>query len=45
MTDTIFMMPQTFSEAVYSMLHILPENDQKETYGKFKYLKLQGFVI
>jgi len=37
MTDIIFMMPQTFSEAVYSMLHLLPEKEQKETYDKFVY--------
>ena len=30
-------MRQTFSEAVYSMLHLLPEKEQKETYGKFVY--------
>jgi pimeloyl-ACP methyl ester carboxylesterase len=30
-------MRQTFSEAVYSMLHLLPENEQKETYGRFVY--------
>lgn len=28
---------QTFSEAVYSMLHLLPEEEQKETYDKFVY--------
>ena len=37
MADTIFMMRQTFSEAAYSMLHLLPEKEQKETYGKFVY--------
>jgi len=40
MTDIIFMRPQTFSEAVYSMLHLLPEKELKETYSKFNYLKL-----
>jgi pimeloyl-ACP methyl ester carboxylesterase len=30
-------MRQSFSEAVYSMLHLLPENEQKETYEKFVY--------
>ena len=30
-------MRQTFNEAIYSMLHLLPENEQKETYGKFVY--------
>jgi pimeloyl-ACP methyl ester carboxylesterase len=30
-------MRQTFSEATYSMLHLLPEKEQKETYGKFVY--------
>jgi pimeloyl-ACP methyl ester carboxylesterase len=37
MADTIFMMRQTFSEATYSMLNLLPEKEQKETYGKFVY--------
>ncbi len=45
MIDIIFMMPQTFTDAVYSMLHLLPEKEQKETSGKFKYSKVQGFVI
>lgn len=30
-------MRQTFSEAVYSMLHLLPPDEQKETYDKFVY--------
>jgi len=30
-------MRQTFDEAVYSMLHLLPEKEQKETYDKFVY--------
>ena len=30
-------MRQTFSEAVYSMLNLLPEKEQRETYGKFVY--------
>ncbi len=30
-------MRQTFSEAVYSMLSMLPENEQKETYDRFVY--------
>ena len=28
---------QTFSEAVYSVLHLLPENEQKEAYSKYVY--------
>jgi pimeloyl-ACP methyl ester carboxylesterase len=31
------LMGQTFNEAVYSMLHLLPENEQREAYGKFVY--------
>ena len=30
-------MRQTFSEAAYSMLHLLPEKEQKESYDKFVY--------
>lgn len=30
-------MRQTFGEAAYSMLHLLPEKEQKETYDKFVY--------
>lgn len=30
-------MRQTFSEAVYAMLHLLPPDEQKETYDKFVY--------
>jgi pimeloyl-ACP methyl ester carboxylesterase len=30
-------MRQTFDEAVYSMLHLCPDNDQKEIYGRFVY--------
>jgi pimeloyl-ACP methyl ester carboxylesterase len=30
-------MRQTFGEAVYSMLHLLSEKEQKETYDKFVY--------
>lgn len=30
-------MRQTFGEAVYSMLHLLPEKERKETYDKFVY--------
>ncbi len=30
-------MRQTFNEAVYSMLHLLPENEQREVYDKFVY--------
>lgn len=30
-------MRQTFDEAVYSMLHLLPEKEQRETYGHFVY--------
>jgi pimeloyl-ACP methyl ester carboxylesterase len=30
-------MRQTFNEAVYSMLHLLPSEGQKEAYGKFVY--------
>ena len=30
-------MRQTFNEAVYSMLHLLPPSEQKETYDKFVY--------
>ena len=30
-------MRQTFNEAVYSMLHLLPPNKQKESYDKFVY--------
>ena len=30
-------MRQTFAEAAYSMLHLLPEKEQKETYSKFVY--------
>ncbi len=30
-------MRQTFAEAAYSMLHLLPEEEQKETYSKFVY--------
>ena len=28
---------QTFNEAIYSMLHLLPPDEQKETYDKFVY--------
>lgn len=30
-------MRQTFGEAAYSMLHLLPESEQKQTYEKFVY--------
>ena len=30
-------MRQTFSEAVYSMLHLLPKNDQVDVYDRFVY--------
>jgi len=30
-------MRQTFGEAAYSMLHLLPESEQKQTYDKFVY--------
>jgi len=30
-------MRQTFGEAVYSMLHLMPEAEQKEAYGNFVY--------
>ena len=30
-------MRQTFAEAAYSMLHLLPEKEQKEIYSKFVY--------
>ena len=30
-------MRQTFAEAAYSMLHLLPEKEQKETFNKFVY--------
>lgn len=30
-------MRQTFNEAVYSMLHLLPSDEQKESYDKFVY--------
>lgn len=30
-------MRQTFGEAVYSMLHLLPEDEQKEAYANFVY--------
>jgi pimeloyl-ACP methyl ester carboxylesterase len=30
-------MRQTFGEAVYSMLHLMPEAEQRETYGRFVY--------
>ncbi|MCL4510364.1 MAG: alpha/beta hydrolase [Bacteroidetes bacterium] len=30
-------MRQTFNEAAYSMLHLLPPNEQKEAYDKFVY--------
>ncbi len=30
-------MRQTFEEAVYSMMHLLPEQEQKEIYGHFVY--------
>jgi pimeloyl-ACP methyl ester carboxylesterase len=30
-------MRQTFGEATYSMLNLLPEKEQKETYGRFVY--------
>ena len=30
-------MRQTFNEAIYSMLHLLPSDEQKETYEKFVY--------
>jgi pimeloyl-ACP methyl ester carboxylesterase len=30
-------MRQTFNEAVYSMLHLLPPDEQKESYDKFVY--------
>ena len=30
-------MRQPFSEAAYSMLHLLPEKEQEEAYGKFVY--------
>lgn len=30
-------MKQTFDEVVYSMLHLLSEKEQRETYGHFVY--------
>jgi hypothetical protein len=30
-------MRQTFGEAVYSMLHLLPKNEQKQAHDKFVY--------
>ncbi len=30
-------MRQTFNEAVYSMMHLLPEQEQREAYARFVY--------